>query len=214
VAAGLTLLALSAIGGARQDVPDEARKPLVEAMGGGAFIVFRDKVQEELKLSEEQRQKLMQQFPEHVEETMKVFEKLKDLKPPEREKEMQQHRRKSEEKLSALLKDVLDAKQQERLFQLRLQQAGVFALLGQNPAFDKLKITDKQREQFMEVVRAMEKKIQALIKESGDEPRPEDVLPKVRKIRKEHEGKIEALLSDTQKKEWKELLGKPIDLDD
>ena len=34
------------------------------------------------------------------------------------------------------------------------------------------------------------------------------------KIRKEHEGKIEALLTDAQKKQWKEMLGKPLDLDE
>jgi hypothetical protein len=31
------------------------------------------------------------------------------------------------------------------------------------------------------------------------------------KIRKEHEDRIEALLSDAQKKQWKEMLGKPLD---
>jgi hypothetical protein len=193
--------------------PDEARKQLVPALGI-PFIVFRDKVQEELKLSDEQKKKLADKFPDFVQETMKVFDKVKDLKPPEREKEMHEHRRKSEEKLSALLKHVLDAKQQERLLQLQLQQAGAFALLGQNEAFIKLKITDEQRKQFMEVVQEMEKKIQELIKEIQDGAKPEEIFPKVMKVRKEHEAKIEALVTDAQKKQWKELLGKPFDLDD
>ena len=34
------------------------------------------------------------------------------------------------------------------------------------------------------------------------------------KIRKDAEGKLEALLSDTQNKQWKEMLGKPLKLDD
>ncbi|PWT88431.1 MAG: hypothetical protein C5B56_08765, partial [Proteobacteria bacterium] len=38
---------------ARQ-VPDEARKQLVDVLGG-PFLVFRDKVQEELMLSDEQK---------------------------------------------------------------------------------------------------------------------------------------------------------------
>jgi hypothetical protein len=33
-------------------------------------------------------------------------------------------------------------------------------------------------------------------------------------IRKEHEGKLEALLTEAQKKQWKEMLGKPLDLND
>src|SRR5262249_7800520 len=103
------------------EIPDEARKPLVEVLGG-PFIVFRDKVQDELKLSDEQKQKLAATFPDHVQATMNVFEKIKELKPPEREMTMQEHRRKSDEKLSGFLKDLLEAKQQERLFQLQLQQ--------------------------------------------------------------------------------------------
>ena len=50
----------------------------------------------------------MAQFPEHVQATMQFFEKAKDLQPEEREKAMQEHRRNSEEKLSALLKEMLD----------------------------------------------------------------------------------------------------------
>jgi len=171
-------------------------------------------VQEELKLSEEQKGKLLQTFPDHAQETMKVFEKVKDLKSAEREKEMQEHRQKSDQKLSALLKDVLDAKQQERLFQLQLQQAGAFALLGQNEAFLKLKITDEQRKRIMEVVQEMQKKIEPLMKEVESGGKPEEIRPKVLKVRKQHEGRIEALLTDAQKKQWKELLGKPLDLSD
>jgi hypothetical protein len=31
---------------------------------------------------------------------------------------------------------------------------------------------------------------------------------------REHEGRIEALLTNAQKKQWKEMLGKPLDLGD
>ena len=39
-------------------------------------------------------------------------------------------------------------------------------------------------------------------------------MAKAKKVRKEHEGKMEAVLMDVQKKQWKELLGKPFDFDD
>jgi hypothetical protein len=199
--------------GLAPQIPDENRRQLVQVLGG-PFIIFRDKVQGELKLSDEQKQKLLEKFPDHVQETMKVFEKIRDLKPEQREKEMQEHRGKSDQKLSAFLKDVLEPKQQERLLQLQLQQEGAFALLGQNPAFIKLKITDEQRMKFMEVVQDMEKKIQPLIKEVQNGGKPEEIFPKVMKIRKEHEGKIEAILTSDQKNQWNEMLGKPFDLGD
>jgi hypothetical protein len=197
-----------------QEIPDEMRKQLIQALGGGAFIVFRDKVLEELKLSDEQKQKLLEQFPDYVQATMKVFEKIQDAKPEDREKEVQEHRKKSGQKLTSLLKDVLEDKQRARLFQLQLQEAGVFALLGENEAFKPLKITQEQRKKFMELVQDMQKNIQATIKEAGKEPKPEEIMPQVMKIRKEHEGKIEALLSESQKKGWKELLGKPFEFGD
>ncbi len=200
--------------GRAQDVPDEARKQLVEALGGGPFLVFRDKVQEELKLSDQQKQKLLETFPAYVQETMKVFETIQGSKPEKRDKAMQEHRQKSHQKLAAALKDILEARQQERLMQLQLQQAGPFALLGQGEVLTKLKITDEQRKKFMDVVRDMQQKIQATIKDAGQEPKPEELMPKVMKIRQEHAGKIEAQLTETQKNQWKELLGKAFDLGD
>jgi len=196
--------------GSADEIPDQARKQLVEVLGG-AFVVFRDKVQEELKFSEEQKAKLLQKFPDYAQETMKVFEKVKDLDSAEREKEMQEYRQMSDQKLSDLLQDVLDAKQQERLFQLQLQHAGAFALLGQNKAFLELKITDEQRKRFMEVVQEMQKKIDPLIKEAESGGDREEIRLKIMKIRKDHEDKLKALLTDAQKRQWKEMLGKPLD---
>ena len=43
---------------AAQEVPEEQRKQVVEALGT-PFILFRDKVLDELKVSDEQKEKLM-----------------------------------------------------------------------------------------------------------------------------------------------------------
>jgi hypothetical protein len=102
--------------------------------------------------------------------------------------------------------------QGKRLRQLELQQEGPFALLHSEAIGKELKITDKQRKQFMAVVQEMQKKIEPLIKEAQSGGNPEEIRPKIMKVRREHEGRIEALLSDAQKKQWKEMLGKPLDL--
>src|SRR5205807_4885320 len=67
--------------GFSQEIPDEMRNQLIQALGGGAFIVFRDKVLEELKLSDQQKQKVLEQFPDYAQATMNVFEKIQDAKP-------------------------------------------------------------------------------------------------------------------------------------
>ena len=63
----------------------------------------------------------------------------------------------------------------------------------------------------MAVVQDMQKKIAPLIKEAQSGGDPEEIRPKIMKIRKDHEGKLEALLTDAQKKQWKEMLGTPFD---
>jgi hypothetical protein len=199
--------------GPTQGIPDEARKGLVEALGGGLFWVFRDTVQEELKLSDSQKQKLLETFPDHLQGTRKVSETLQNLKAEEREKEMQSHRQKSHEKLAAFLKEILKAEQRKRLEQLELQQQGLFAL-GRPEIVIELKISDEQQKQFMGVVQEMQKKIEPLIKEAQSGGNPNEIWPKLMKIRADHEDKIEAVLSDAQKKQWKEMRGKPFDLGD
>jgi hypothetical protein len=198
---------------APQEFPDEARKQVVEALGGGPFLIFRDKVLQELKLSDDQKQELLEKFPDYAQETMKAFEKIQELKPEEREREMQSHRKESREKLSAFLKETLKAEQLNRLQQLELQQERPH-VLGRPEIRKELKITDEQRKQFMRVIREMQKKIEPLMKEAQSGGNPEEIRPKVLKIRNEYADKLEALLSDEQKKKWKEMVGQPLDLDD
>jgi len=95
-----------------------------------------------------------------------------------------------------------------------LQRDRLFALLGNAEITQELEITDKQRHQFGEVAQEMQKKIEPLMKEAQKGGNPQEIGPKIRKIRKEQEDRIEALLSDSQKKKWKEMLGKPLDLED
>ena len=208
--AGCVALLFVSIAGARDE---GTRKHMLHALGG-PFIISRDKVQEELKLSDDQKKNLRETMTGYVRETKKVFEKLEDLKAGEREKEMRSHRQKTGEKFSAFLKETLTAEQFERYKQLQLQHEGPTAL-GQPEIRKELKITDEQWKQFVGVIQDMQKKIAPLMKEAQSGGNPEEIRPKVIKIRKDHERKIEALLSNAQKKQWKDMLGKPVDvLDD
>ena len=196
-----------------QDIPEEARNAIAKNLQG-SFMVYRDKVQEDLKLTNEQKGKLEGHLKEQLPDFMKFFEGLGEKKQVEREKELTAFRQKAQEKLAAVLKETLKEDQSKRLRQLELQQEGAFALVHGEEVGKALKITDEQRKQFMAVVQDMQKKIEPLIKEAKSGRNPEEIRPKIMKVRKEHEGKIEALLTDGQKKQWKEMLGKPLQLDD
>lgn len=196
-----------------QEVPAEAGRQLTEMLGP-PFLVFRDKVQEELRLSDEQKQKLQKRLQDTVQGAMQFFQMLGDKKPEEREKELHAYREKAQENLTAFLQGLLHEQQFKWLRQVMLQRDRMFALLGIAEVAKELEITDTQRQQFVEVAQEMQKKIEPLLKEAQKGGNPQEIGPKIRKIRKEQEERIEALLSDAQKKQWKEMLGKPLDLGD
>ena len=58
----------------------------------------------------------------------------------------------------------------------------------------------------------MQKKIAPLMEEVRKGGNPDEIRPKVLKLRDDLEGKLEALLTEDQKKQWKEMLGEPVDV--
>ena len=197
-----------------QEVPEEVRREIAHNLQG-PFVVFRDAVQEELKLTDEQKEKVEEHLRERLPDIMEFFQSLDGVNGEEREKKLQAFRQEAQEKLAAVLKATLKEDQSKRLHQLGLQQEGALALFHGDPEIAKdLKITDEQRKKFMAVVQDLQKKVKPLIEEAESGGNPEEIRPKVMKIRKEHERQIEALLTDAQKEQWKEMLGKPLALDE
>jgi len=196
---------------AAAQVPEENRKQIVEALGA-PFIVFREKVLDELKVSDEQKEKLMQHAMQQMMETGPFLESLTET-GQEREKKLSEHRKNAQEKLAKRVKEVLQAGQRNRLRQVTLQQEGSFAL-GQDDVRKELKITQEQLKKFMAIVQDLQKTVEALVKEAQSGGKPEEIRPKIEQLRKDHAQKLEAVLTDAQKKQWKELLGPPFELGD
>lgn len=198
---------------APEPAADEPGRRIAEALGP-AFLVFRGRVQEELRPSADQKQKLDQRLQELVREHGPFFQKLAAENPEQREKKLQARREQARKQLSAFLEKTLNVEQLQRLRQVTLQQEGPFAL-GRPEVRKELKITDEQVKRFMVVVQEMQKEIEPLMKEAQSGGDPREIRPKVIKIRKAHEARMEAALSDAQRKQWKEMLGEPVDvLDD
>jgi Spy/CpxP family protein refolding chaperone len=193
-----------------QGIPEEALKKLRHEIGG-SFLVSRDKVQEELKLTREQKEKLEQHLQKLLPDAAQFFQKIEGLKREEQEKELGPYRPKMREKLAALLKETLNEGQRTRLRQLELQKEG----LRDGDIWNDLQVTDEQRRQFMALMQQALKEIDPLLEEAQKSGNPKKIQPKVIKIRDNLEATMEALLTDAQKTQWKEMLGKPMDhLDD
>jgi hypothetical protein len=191
--------------------PDEQRKEVVDALGT-PFIVFREKALDELKVADEQKEKLLQHLMEQIMETGPFLDSLAQT-GQEREQKLQEHRKKAHAKLAKVLKETLTAEQLKRLRQIELQQDRAFAL-GQDELAKELKITHQQRQQFVAITQELQKKVQSVVKEAQSGGNPEEIRPKINKLRNDYAQKLEAVLTDEQNKQWKELLGKPFDLGD
>jgi hypothetical protein len=196
---------------AAQVPPDEQRKQVVEALGP-PFIVFRDKVMEELKVSDEQMEKLMQYAMEQIMETGPFLDSLPQT-GQERERKLNEHRKNAQEKLAKHVKEVLQPGQLNRLRQVTLQQEGAFAL-GQDDVRKELKITQEQMKKFMAIVHELHKSVEPLFKQAQSGGKPEEIRPQVEQLRKDHAKKLEAVLTEAQQKQWRELLGPPFELGD
>ena len=196
------LLLLAAVGLTRSQ-DEEARKHLLHELGG-PYFVSRDKVQVEMKLSDEQKQKLQEKLSTDLLEAPNLLGQLKNLKGGEREKLMQP----SYEKLAAFLQQNLTADQFKRFQQLQLQYETPSIMLRPE-IVTKLHITDEQRQQFMGAVQGMQKKVVPLLQEAKSGGNQQEILLKVTKLRLDCQAQIVALLNDSQRKQWEEMTGKP-----
>ncbi len=105
----------------------------------------------------------------------------------------------------------LNAEQQKRLQQIMLQQQGLFAL-GDPEVVAELKLSDEQKTEFATTMQETHKRFERLQQKAQSSSNREEIQKEAAKIHSEQEGRIEALLSDAQKKQWKEMIGKLLKL--
>ena len=184
---------------AAQDIPEEVRDKLSHNLGS-SFLLFRTKVLGELQVTQEQKEKLDQYLQTLLPEAMQVIQKSKG----EREK----YNQKTHEERAAVLKEILNDGQRTRLHQLELQKDLLFGPMWN---MQELQITDAQQKQFMTPTQEAQRKTTALMEEIHKGANPETIRPKAFQLRLDLEVQLEALLTDAQKKQWKEMLGKPVD---
>jgi hypothetical protein len=186
-------------------IPDEEARAHVLHERAGPFFVSREKVQGDLKLSDDQKHKLWETMTGYVQETMKV----QKLSGAERKEAMQSLRQKSYKQLEVFLKKILTPEQLKRFAELKLQYDMPMIMLRPD-IVKELNTTDEQRQQFIRLIQEMQKVVVPLIQGSRSGGNPQGILAKVTKLRLDCQGKIEALLSDAQKMHWKEMTGTPL----
>lgn len=188
--------------------PSELSRHLIRVMGP-RFLVFRNDVAQDLKLSREQQQQLAKLRQSELGTFRKLMGELQKSKPQERAQKMQAHRQQANQRLNEALKKLLNAKQQHRLFQIELQHQGMLAIARPGVA-KKLKVNEEQRKKVFQVVKDMQKGFQELQKTIQKNSDPKVIQQKAQQIQKDSRARIQALLTKEQLQQWQELVGTPL----
>ena len=129
-----------------QDITEEMRDKLAHNIGI-SFLLFRTQAQAELKVTQEQKEKLDQYLQTLLPEALQALQKSKG--------ERGKYNQKTHEEMAAVLKDILNKDQRTRVHQLELHKDGLF---GADWNMKELQITGEQRKQFMTPVQEMQKR--------------------------------------------------------
>lgn len=184
---------------------------------GPGMLLRNEKVQTELALSDEQKSSIEAAIEKSMENNRDFFGSLRDLSDEERRAKMDEFRAKAEEANKELMA-LLNEDQQKRLNQISLQLRGVDALLDDEYA-GKLGLSDDQKQQIrdlLETQREMQREMFAGLRDLSDEERRakfEEMGKAQEELRKETDSAAVELLTDAQKAQWNDLLGKPFEID-
>jgi Spy/CpxP family protein refolding chaperone len=174
--------------------------------GGGLMLYTNPGIQKELKFSEAQTTKVADVVKDLRE---KYQDKLQAARESQDRDEMMKLQREQTADAKKLMADILKPEQVKRFDQISLQQRGAMAFADAEVA-KKLSLTDDQKTKIKDISDDSMGKQRELFQGLQDDR--EGTMKKLADLRKETLGKVSALLSDDQKKTWKDMTGEPFEV--
>jgi hypothetical protein len=183
--------------------------------GGGLFMLMIPEVQKELKLEETQVELLRGLFPPRGEGRRGGFgEDFRNLSPEEQQKRIAAFRAEQEKQQAEQEKkiaEILDAKQNTRYKQLKIQQAGIRAI-GQKDIATSLKLSADQQSKVAAALAAEDtarREMFAGFRGGGDGQRPDidAIRQKMTDLRTSTDAKLNAVLTMPQKTSFTAMQG-------
>jgi Spy/CpxP family protein refolding chaperone len=173
---------------------------------GPAMLLASEDVRKDLKVTDEQAEKLKDIQQQMGAKGKEAFAEVQKLDESERqEKRLEIFRKLNEESTQAVAK-ILTPDQMKRLKQIQLQQQGAQALADPEVQ-KKLNLTDEQKEKVKTITEDSRKEMREITQAAqGDF---QGVREKMQSLRKETNEKVMAVLTDEQKKSWKDMNGEP-----
>lgn len=172
--------------------------------GGPGMLIGNPSVQKELKLDDDQIKKAEALATELREKNQENRSKLEGLEGDELMKKRQEIGRANNEMVMKSVHGFLKPEQVSRFKQIELQQMGANALAI--PAIaSKLNVTDEQAAQVKTILAEAQTEMTAARQSAGDDRQA--AMQKIQGLRKETNTKVMALMTEDQKKTWKEMTG-------
>ncbi|HVX15485.1 MAG TPA: hypothetical protein VHC22_30130 [Pirellulales bacterium] len=189
--ASITLVAACA-------VPTRAADKMVPEEGATeVMLLLQPAVCEDLKLSEDERDKIHKFASTQWEKAQKVHK----LAAAERDREYVAMTKENEQ----FVKKTLTKEQKSRLDQLLLQTAGLLWVTRDDVA-SQLKLTAEQKTRAKSLQKEARDEMEELIHATSDEKKE----AKLNEMRETSKTRLMSLLSDEQKSKWKEMCGAPM----
>jgi hypothetical protein len=173
-------------------------------MGGSPVqLLGMPAVQKELKLDEGQIEKAQALATEIREKSMGLRDQLEGLQGQEMMTKRQELMKPINEKAMKDAHAFLKPEQVKRMHELSLQQRGPAALANDEALAKKFNVTEEQKTK----IRTINQDMMAEMRDMAPEERQSGMA----KLRKETNTKIVALMTEDQKKMWKESTGEPFE---
>jgi Spy/CpxP family protein refolding chaperone len=212
VAVSLALALLAADASAQEG---RGRRGFGRGPGGGigpSTLLRNDKVQTELKITDDQKGKIETVLDEYSEQARQQFSGLRDLSEEERRakfEELQASFQARTEELNKQLATILDEGQTQRLQEITIQMRGAAAVLDPEVA-GKLALTSEQKQKIEDLLEAQRDTQREMFEE--DVPR-EERRAKLDELENETDKAVSEVLTEQQRTQLNELEGAPFDLD-
>jgi Spy/CpxP family protein refolding chaperone len=171
---------------------------------GGPPLLLNKSVQEELKLTPEQVEKVRKLTHEMFEKYHGRFEKLRDLQGEERFHQAQELTHEIHHDMRQPLSEILNHDQLRRFYQIELQQNALWAITAPKVR-DHLKLTEEQVNKIRSIRKEAGKEMHELMENrQGDR---EETFKKFQELRRSTMKQIFGVLNDDQRATWKEMVG-------
>jgi hypothetical protein len=159
---------------------------------------------------EKMQEELRGQRPQGREGERRNFQDLSDEERQKLREEFQARAREQAKKTEKLLAEILLPHQMDRLKELVIQQSGARALLSAEVA-EKLGVSEDKRKEIEEVLGSMRERMQGLFQRGEDGERPDfnKVRAKMQELNKEIEKESLAKLTESQREQFAKMKGEP-----